>query len=654
VRFPAGFGPFRVLHQIGAGTLGPVFLAHDPARDRPVAVKLFALDLPSERIQQLIVEFERLIAAELYHPALNTPLATGIADGSAYLVYEYVDAQSLDLAVREFGPAPPAHAVRVCAQLAGALDFAVAVNVVHGALHPRDVLLSATDIRLTGAGISRALEAVGVEPPVRRPYTAPERIEGAEWDRRADVFSLATLVHELLWGRRISGLGSEAATTLTPIAGGDLPRLRAAFARALAQNAPDRFSTALGFAEALSEALPDLATEALPPPVAAEPAVAGRRASDVAAAAAPLLPLDEAAVPAERDHVAGPPPSPPEPPAIAPVASSATTAAPADPADLQLIAAEEERYRDVETAPSIVEPVVETSSPLPAHSPIVEPMRVERRERRSVGLPIAAALAIGLGLGFFGGYGARSRTGEAPAAETPAAETRQPAPTAVAPAATQPAPSAATPREPGREFTETAVAPAAPPLASPPAPPASSAGATPPAQPNTRGDEPTAGPGRILVRSTPAGARVVVDGREYGPTPVAVRDLAAGTHRVRVTHDGYATVERRVSISASRPAQSLTIPLQRSGAAPEVAESTRPVTTGGVERFVGTLVVDSRPTGAKVFLDGRAVGSTPLSMREVRAGEHAVRLEHDGYRRWSGSVRVVAAEQNRVTASLER
>jgi hypothetical protein len=55
-----------------------------------------------------------------------------------------------------------------------------------------------------------------------------------------------------------------------------------------------------------------------------------------------------------------------------------------------------------------------------------------------------------------------------------------------------------------------------------------------------------------------------------------------------------------------------------------------------------------------VFLDGRAVGSTPLSMREVRAGEHAVRLEHDGYRRWSGSVRVVAAEQNRVTASLER
>ena len=215
------------------------------------------------------------------------------------------------------------------------------------------------------------------------------------------------------------------------------------------------------------------------------------------------------------------------------------------------------------------------------------------------------------------------------------------------------------PREPGREFTETAVAPAPPPAASPSASPANGAAAAAPpsgrpAEADARSDATSAGAGRILVRSTPAGARVVVDGRDYGPSPVAVRDLATGSHRVRVTQDGYLPVERRVSVTASQPAQSLTIPLQRAGAASDAAESPRPVTTGGVERFVGTLVVDSRPAGAKVFLDGRAVGNTPLSMSDVRAGEHAVRLEHDGYRRWSGSVRVVAAERNRVTASLER
>ena len=70
--------------------------------------------------------------------------------------------------------------------------------------------------------------------------------------------------------------------------------------------------------------------------------------------------------------------------------------------------------------------------------------------------------------------------------------------------------------------------------------------------------------------------------------------------------------------------------------------------------FAGALTVDSRPAGAKAFLDGKLVGSTPLSLQTVAAGEHAIRLEREGYRRWSSTIRVVASEQNRVTASLER
>ena len=176
-------------------------------RERLVAVKLFKLDLPPERAHQLVAEFERLIAAELTHPALAAPLATGISGVSAFLAQDYVAADSLDIAVREYGPAPVGNALRVAAQLAGALDFAAAVYVTHGALHPRDVLLSSDETRLTGLGVTRALERIGVIAPVRRPYTAPERIAGGEWDRRADVFSLAALMHELMWGAAISGLG---------------------------------------------------------------------------------------------------------------------------------------------------------------------------------------------------------------------------------------------------------------------------------------------------------------------------------------------------------------------------------------------------------------------------------------------------------------
>jgi hypothetical protein len=124
---------------------------------------------------------------------------------------------------------------------------------------------------------------------------------------------------------------------------------------------------------------------------------------------------------------------------------------------------------------------------------------------------------------------------------------------------------------------------------------------------------------------------------------------------VRVTRDGYAAAERRIVISAAQPSQALTVALERPAAASSTAQTLpAPPTPGTVGRFAGTLIVDSRPDGAKVYVDGKLAGTTPLSIPDVRAGEHAIRLERDGYRRWSSSVRVVAAEQNRVTASLER
>ena len=64
-------------------------------------------------------------------------------------------------------------------------------------------------------------------------------------------------------------------------------------------------------------------------------------------------------------------------------------------------------------------------------------------------------------------------------------------------------------------------------------------------------------------------------------------------------------------------------------------------------------VVESRPVGAKVFLDGKGLGVTPLSVPDVAVGSHVVRLEMSGYRRWSASIRVVAGERERVAASLE-
>jgi serine/threonine protein kinase len=636
--------------------LGPVFRAWDPASASPVAVKLFQLELRPEQVQQFVAELERIIAADLVHPAIVAAHAAGIHNSRAFLAQDFVVADSLDLVVREFGPAPPANALRVAAQLAGALDFAAVVNITHGALHPRDILLSSDDTRLTGIGVAQALERVGVAAPVHRAYSAPERIAGAAWDRRADVFSLAALIHELLWGRRISGIGARAVESLTSVAGSDLAALRATFARALAENPAVRFDTALDFAQALEDAFPHLTASAAP---AANPTGAREARADE-----PRLPLDEPTDEATivESTIAG------STLIGSRIDESTLTGSRAVDVDLPLSAhpvIEEERYRDVEVAPEIPELGTTILTRNPAAPPSAAEEQTERRPRvltppepaplptvhrsRLAVWPLALAAIAGLAVGFAGGYGVGRSEQSAQSSLVSAA------PTATAP----------TPAPVGREFTESAVAPPTTPapgsseVARQPAPAPAPEPDTPrvPAVKPSDAKPETAEGGRLLVRSIPARARVFVDGREQGRTPVAVRDLSNGTHSLRVVGDGYAPEERRILIAPSRPAQSLTIalePLPVAPASPAAPSRDGPATSRGGSAFAGVLVVDSRPAGAKVFLDGTLVGTTPVSLPTVRAGEHAVRLERDGYRRWSSSVRVVSSERNRITASLER
>jgi hypothetical protein len=124
-----------------------------------------------------------------------------------------------------------------------------------------------------------------------------------------------------------------------------------------------------------------------------------------------------------------------------------------------------------------------------------------------------------------------------------------------------------------------------------------------------------------------------------------------------VVRDGYNAVERRVVLTAAQPSQSLAIDLERQGGAPATArgaQAARSAETGSTGQFTGDLVIASRPPGASVFMDGKPVGTTPVTLRAVPIGSHAIRLEYDGYHRWSSAVRVVASQQNRITASLEK
>ncbi len=640
-----------------------MFRAYDPERDRLVAVKLFRLDIPPERVHQLAAEFDVLIAAGLSHPAIVEPLAAGISGVSVYLGQEFVAADSLDLIVREHGSALSVDAIRRGKHLADALDAAAAAGLLHGALHPRDVLVSSDgDTRLTGLGIARSLEGVGVSSPLRRPYTAPERAAGLPWDRRADIFSLAVIIHEMMWGRRLTGGGDQAAQGLSEIDGGDLDALRRVFARALADDAGQRFGTARDFIDALSDAFP-LAQEPLAPLSLSSRETRLPLFADAAETGVPEMDGDhdrllDRARDEPEDDVLEPDPvlaerSPsidlavPDLPVL--VCESTTVAAVASVAESPAADDIDDRGgTDLEVAFGNARPWL--------HAQGYAPEAADHLSASTSVRPLALALVLGLAIGFAGGYalGYRAQPGqmataisEVPA-DLPSPQTALASVTASADILPAVAPI-------GRVGGPRATSAAASSPSAPADPIAIERAALAPRSPGEPVVRTTAAAarsgtaGRIVVRSTPAGARVFIDGRDVGRTPVTTRNLAQGEHDVRIAREGYTTVERRVMVTAVTPASSVTVALARTR-----PTAPTPTSQAASERVPGSLGVDSRPGGASVFVDGKLVGTTPLLLASVEPGQHDVRLEREGYRHWNSSVRVVAGERQRIAASLER
>ena len=251
---PGAFGPYRVMHQIGVGVFGPVFRTYHPEDDRLVALKAFHLDLTPEQASTLAAALRKIVQAEVVHPCLVTPVGAGVSDDVAYLALEYVAAESLDVAIRQYASGLVGTALPFVVQLAEALDAAHAGGLSHGALHLRDVVVTPELARVTGFGVVSALDQVKVRGPLRRPYTAPEQIAGAEWGPAADRFALAAIAYELLTGKRLAGPGAQVTDGLADMAGvRDGTRLIRLFAGALADSPERRPASARLFADELAD-----------------------------------------------------------------------------------------------------------------------------------------------------------------------------------------------------------------------------------------------------------------------------------------------------------------------------------------------------------------------------------------------------------------
>jgi serine/threonine-protein kinase len=249
---------------VGTGVLGPVFRARESDGDRTVAIKSFHLDLTPEQVEIFGNALAHIVKVEVSHPAIVAPLAAGLESGTPFMAYEYVAAESLDVALRR--AAQPAEGLAWIAALAGAVDAAHALGLVHGALHLRDVLVTQEGVCATGFGIASALEHVRLGFPIRRPYTAPEVLAGHRWGPPADRFAVAALAYELLTGTRLSGSGDGAIADLRALRPdvADPAGLEQAFRNALAEDPDIRSASATGFVTALARAIGADAVEIAP------------------------------------------------------------------------------------------------------------------------------------------------------------------------------------------------------------------------------------------------------------------------------------------------------------------------------------------------------------------------------------------------------
>src|SRR5215472_10310313 len=250
--------------------MGMIYLAHDPAIDRKVAIKLIRADLLSgdERADYLArFQHEARAAGRCAHPNIVAVYDFSVHEGNPFLAMEYVEGSNLSQVLARSGHFTPPAAVTLIDQVLDALACAHGLGIVHRDVKPANILLLADwRVKMTDFGISRLDTSVLTQagPVIGTPsYMSPEQCRGEAADARSDMFSAGVVLYELLTGaRRFTGRNmTEIALQVMNQAPPDIrilnpdlqPSLVAVIERALAKRPEDRFSTAGEMAASLRQ-----------------------------------------------------------------------------------------------------------------------------------------------------------------------------------------------------------------------------------------------------------------------------------------------------------------------------------------------------------------------------------------------------------------
>lgn len=213
------FGRFYVTRELGRGTAGCVYLAHDPVIDREVAVKTFnprASHGDKRRLEQQFIN-EARAAGRLSHPHIVTIYDASSEGGANWVAMEYLEGHELDRMLNSGHQFTPDEVASIAWKIADALDHAHQRGVIHRDIKPANIFMVGDEHpKLIDFGIARAPNRVAEKnADSDQPYTmmrhnallgtpnymSPEQAAGRPVEARTDIYSLGAVMYEMLTGR---------------------------------------------------------------------------------------------------------------------------------------------------------------------------------------------------------------------------------------------------------------------------------------------------------------------------------------------------------------------------------------------------------------------------------------------------------------------
>ena len=203
-------GRYQILKQLGQGSVGAVYLGKDPYIERQVAIKVYRLpnDTGPEEIESYKKSFfvEAQSAGRLMHPNIVTIYDADLQQDFCYITMEYIDGSTLEKFCKPDNLLPTERVLKIVFNVCKGLEYAHQNEVIHRDIKPSNIILSLSDqVKITDFSIayikrghSTLVKGLFGSPS----YMSPEQVKEEFITERNDIFSLGSVLYELLIGKK--------------------------------------------------------------------------------------------------------------------------------------------------------------------------------------------------------------------------------------------------------------------------------------------------------------------------------------------------------------------------------------------------------------------------------------------------------------------